>query len=189
MIWIAIVLGLLVVGGLVLAWRWRSPERSPNRITPPARRILFPFVGGTISSSTLDAALRLARAENATLVPAYLVVVPLSLSLSAPVPDECEQAMPLMETIEQRAARLHVPIDSRIETGRSARHALRQLIDEERFDRLIVPAASRSSEGFTSEDVAWLLEHAPGEIVVVRPGMAEATKPRPAHNGRYASAA
>jgi nucleotide-binding universal stress UspA family protein len=169
MIWLAVVVALLVAAGVVLAWRWRSPERAPNRITPGARRILFPFVGETISSSTLDAALRLARAENATLVPAYLVVVPLSLSLSAPVPGECEQAMPLLETIERRAARLHVPIDSRIETGRSARHALRQLIDQESFDRLIVPAASRTSEGFTSEDVAWLLEHAPGEIVIVRP--------------------
>src|SRR4051794_14272023 len=123
MIWTAIVIGLLVVAGVITAWSWRSHD-APKSITPPARRILFPFLGDTIAPSTLDAALRLARAEGATLVPAYVVVVPLSLSLSAPVPGECSQAMLLLETIEQRAARVHVAIDSRIETGRSARHAL-----------------------------------------------------------------
>jgi nucleotide-binding universal stress UspA family protein len=169
MIWLGLALALLLGGAAVLAWRWRHPEKGPNRITPPARRILFPFVGQSISPATLDAALRLARAEGATLVPAYLVTVPLNLSLDAPVPNECEQAMPLLETIEQRAARLHVPVDSRIETGRTPRHALRQLVDQETFDRLVVPAASRTSEGFSSEDIAWLLEHAPGEIVVLRP--------------------
>ena len=74
-----------------------------------------------------------------------------------------------MDVIEQRAARLHVPVDSRIETGRTARHALQELVEEERFDRIVVPAATQSSEGFSSADIAWLLEHAPGEIVVLRP--------------------
>jgi nucleotide-binding universal stress UspA family protein len=160
-------IAVIAVGWLVL--RWRNPEQFPHRITPAARRILFPFVGETVSPASLDAALRLARAEGATLVPAYVVVVPLHLALEAPVPKECERAMPLLETIEQRAARLNVPVDTRIEVGRTARHALRVLVDEERFDRLVIPAATRTSEGFAAEDVAWLLEHAAGEIVVLRP--------------------
>jgi hypothetical protein len=59
-------------------------------------------------------------------------------------------------------------VDSRIETGRSPRHALRRLLDAERFDRIVVPAATSASSGFSSEDIAWLLEQAPGEIVVLR---------------------
>lgn len=166
---LAIAGGLAVAGLVVLTLRWRSPDRSPRRITPSARRILFPFIGHTISQSALDAVLRLARAEQATLVPAYIATVPLHLDLEAPIPAKCEQAMPLLETIEQRATWVHVPVDSRIQTGRTPRHALKQLLDDQRFDRLVVPAAARGSDGFSSEDIAWLLEQAPGEILVLRP--------------------
>jgi universal stress protein family protein len=167
---IAIVIaGVLVTAGLVvLVLRWRNPEQSPNRITPPAGRILFPFRGESVSRSALDATLRLARAEGAVLVPAYIVSVPLHLSLDAPLARECERAMPLLDVIEQRAKWMDVPVDSRIETGRSPRHALRRLLAEEKFDRIVVPAATSSSTGFAPEDIAWLLEEAPGEIVVLR---------------------
>jgi hypothetical protein len=159
---------LLAAGLVVLVLRWRNPEQFPNRITPPAGRILFPFVGDSVSRSALDATLRLARAEGAVLVPAYIVSVPLHLSLEAPLPRECERALPVLDVIEQRAKWMGVPFDSRIETGRTPRHALRRLLDEEKFDRLVVPAATRTSTGFSPEDIAWLLEQAPGEIVVLR---------------------
>jgi hypothetical protein len=166
---IAIVAALLLAAGLVLlARRWRNPEQAPNRITPPARRILFPFLGESVSRSALDATLRLARAEGAVLVPAYIVSVPLHLSLEAPLARECERALPILDVIEQRAKWMDVPVDSRIETGRSPRHALRRLLAEEKFDRIVVPAATSSSTGFAPEDIAWLLEEAPGEIVVLR---------------------
>jgi nucleotide-binding universal stress UspA family protein len=183
--WPLVLLAVAVVlVGVVFIVRWRNPEQAPNRITPPAGRILFPFIGHTVSHATLDAGLRLARAEGATLVPTYVVVVPMHLDLGAPSPEQCEQAMPLLEAIEQRAARLKVPVDTRIEVGRTARHALHQLVDEERYDRLVIPAATHTSEGFSAEDVAWLLEHAPGEIVVLRPEDEDATREqsRPVHN-------
>jgi nucleotide-binding universal stress UspA family protein len=172
--WPLIAVGLVAVVTLVFVVRWRNPDLAPHRITPPARRILFPFIGYSISQPTLDAALRLARAEGATLVPGYVMTVPLHLDLQAPAPEKCGQAMPLLDLIEQRAARLKVPVDSRMEVGRTARHALNELLVRERFDRIVVPAATHSSEGFSSEDIAWLLEHAPGEIVVLRPEDAHA---------------
>jgi nucleotide-binding universal stress UspA family protein len=164
-----VAIALLVAAALVLVVRWRNPDLAPHRITPAARRILFPFIGASISRRTLDAALRLARAEGATLVPAYVMTVPLHLDLEAPTPERCAQAMPMLDLIEHRAARLKVPVDSRMQVGRTERHALEKLIDEEHFDRIVVPAATHSSEGFTGEDIGWLLEHAPGEIVVLRP--------------------
>ena len=167
---VGLVIGAVVVLAalVVLVIRWRDPEMSPHRITPPAERILFPLLGDTVSNSALDATLRLARAEHATLVPAYLATVPFALPITAPLPEECGRAMPLLETIEQRAARLGVPVDSRIQTGRTPRHALRQLLQDERFDRMVVPAATGTSSGFDAEDIAWLLEHAPGEIAILR---------------------
>ena len=162
---LAVLAALLLLAGPMLRRR-RLRARS-------AARILFPFVGTTVSRTALDSALRLARAESATLVPAYLASVPLRLALEAPLPSECEVAMPLLETIEQRARRLEVPVDPRIERGRTPRHALAHLLDNERYDRLVVPARTASSEGFDAEDIAWLLEHAEGELVVLRPASGE----------------
>ena len=186
MIWIT-VLALLALAALaVLAYRWRHPELTPNGITPAAKRILFPFVGDTVSQSALDAALRIARAEGATLVPAYIATVPLQLNIEAPVPEECATAMPLLETIELRAARMDVPVDSRIETGRTARHALRRLVEHERFDRIVIPA-SESREGFSAVDIAWLLDNVPGEILVLRPAGPQHLHPRRIRNGARAT--
>jgi nucleotide-binding universal stress UspA family protein len=171
---IAIIGAILVLSAaaLIIAVRWRNPDLKPNRITPAAGRILFPFVGDTVSQRALDAALRLCRAEGATLVPAYIATVPLQLNIEAPVPEECALAMPLLETIELRAARMNVPVDSRIETGRTARHALRRLVEHEQFDRIVIPA-SDSREGFSADDIAWLLDNVPGEILVLRPAGGE----------------
>jgi hypothetical protein len=126
-------------------------------------------VAEDLSDRALRAALRLAAAEGATLVPVFLARVPLDLPLDAPLPRQCSFGVPLLEVIEQRATEAGVPVDSRIERGRNRRHALRRAIVEERFDRIVIAAASRGSHGFDAEDVAWLLDHASVEIVVLRP--------------------
>jgi nucleotide-binding universal stress UspA family protein len=148
----------------VMLWRQR---RSPLR--PATRRILFPFSGTELSRDALDAALRLASAEDAILVPAYLAAVPLTLPLDAPLPLQCETAVPLLETIEQRAARAHVEVDSRIESGRTTRHALIRLLDDESYDWIVAVAASNGSDGFGSDDIRWLVDNASGELVILRP--------------------
>jgi hypothetical protein len=167
---IALAIAVLAIGALVVLRRSSSLRPARPAVAAPGEgRILFPFLGASISRRTLDATLRLAHAQEATLVPAYIETVPRTLPLDAPLRGNCEVAMPLLETIEQHAAEAGVAVDSRIETGRTARHALRRLIGAEPFDRLVVPAATATSEGFEPEDVAWLLEIAPGEVLVLRP--------------------
>ncbi len=172
-----IVLVIVLAGALaaLLMRRRAVPARPPAR--PPApgtgpgeHRILFPFVASALSRPALDAALRLARAEEATLVPVFLASVPLHLPLDAPLPRQASICIPLQEAIEQRAAAFGVPVDSRLERGRTHRHALRQTVANERYDRIVVAAALNGAHGFDPEDVAWLLEHASGEILVLRPG-------------------
>ncbi|MGB0098287.1 MAG: hypothetical protein WBP81_37830 [Solirubrobacteraceae bacterium] len=60
-------------------------------------------------------------------------------------------------------------VDARVQRGRTYRHALRQAIEHERFDQIVIAAAAKSSPGFDSDDVAWLLNHAAGELVMLRP--------------------
>jgi nucleotide-binding universal stress UspA family protein len=159
-----------VLAALLAAVILRRAGRPTRRAPSGPERILFPFVGSALSRRALDAALRLARAEEATLVPVFLARVPLHLPLDAPLPRQAGIALPLQEAIEQRAAAFAVAVDARIERGRTSRHALRQTITNERFDRIVMAAAVEGGHGFGPADIAWLLEHALGEIVILRPG-------------------
>ena len=67
-----------------------------RRRKPGDRRILVPFTGGTLDPTVLDAAIRIARAEDATLVPAYILIVPMRYSEDSPVVEEVGVAMPLL---------------------------------------------------------------------------------------------
>jgi hypothetical protein len=167
---------LALTGALILlaATDFRSRIRRP---APPSaqangRRILFPFLAHALSPSALDAALRLA-----TLVPVFLARVSLDLPLGTPLPRQCALAMPLLEAIEHRATETGIAVDARIEYGRNRRHALRRTIAHERFDRIVIAAAAHGSPGFDADEVAWLLDNAPGEIVVLRPSAEEPLEP------------
>jgi hypothetical protein len=103
-------------------------------------------------------------------MPAYLADVPMQLPLDCAIPAEAGKAMPMLEAIEQRAASEGVAVDSRIERGRTNRHALERLLDRESFDRVVVPATSKSGAGFSGDDLVWLLERAPAEVLILRPG-------------------
>jgi hypothetical protein len=143
-------------------------RRSAPAPDPAAGRILFPFTIAGLSRRALDAALRLARADEAVLVPVLLTQVPLTLGLETPLPRQARAAVALQEAVEQRATQLGIAVDARVHRGRSARHALRAALAAERYDRIVVAAAAPASHGFAPDDIAWLLSGAPGEIVVVR---------------------
>lgn len=162
---VALLAGL--AGGYLIA---RSRRRGRRSERPQAvHQILLPFTGTAISRRAVDAALRLARAEDATLMPAYLAAVPKQLPLDCSIPAEAAKAMPMLEAIEQRATAQGVNVDSRIERGRSYRHALARLLDRERFDRVVVPATAEAGAELSGDDLVWLLEKAPAEVLILRP--------------------
>jgi nucleotide-binding universal stress UspA family protein len=163
---LALVLGL--AGGYLIA-RSRLRGRRSER-AQAVHQILLPFTGTSISRRAVDAALRLARAEDATLMPAYLAAVPKRLPLECAIPAEAAKAMPMLEAIEQRATAQGVPVDARIERGRSYRHALERLLVREAFDRVVVPASTSGATGFSGDDLVWLLQKAPAEVLILRPG-------------------
>jgi hypothetical protein len=171
---IAGLIAVIALLGAALVWlgvRHRGRPAGGTVALPEgaSRRILFPFAASHLSRRALDAALRLAHAEDAVLVPVFLARVPLYLPLDAPLPRQSGVAIGLQEAIEQRATAFGVPVDARIERGRDYRHAMRQTIAHERFERIVIAAADSDRHGFGPEDVAWLLATAPGEIIVLRP--------------------
>jgi hypothetical protein len=176
-VWVIVIVAALAFALVAIAGvrppadRTLSPEQRRRRVARRERpkRILFPFVASALSANALEAALRIAKAEGATLMPVFLARVPMNLPLQAPLPTQSSAALMLQEAIEQRAAAHKVPVDARIERGRDNRHALRQAIASCRYDRIVFAAAVRGCPGFDAADVAWLLENAPGEIIVLRP--------------------
>jgi len=188
---LAAVLGAALVALAVTFVVRERARRSPKLTTASPTRVVFPFTGAVLSQRALDAALRLARVDGATLVPVFLAEVPMHLPLDAALPSTCDSALPLLEAVEQRAVRAGVAVDSRIERGRTTRHAIRQLVEHEHFDTIVVTASHAGSPGFLPDEIGWLLEHAPGEIIVIRPGTADLLlltpgRSRPARSWRTA---
>ena len=164
-----LLLGLLlgVAAGLAVPQLRRRPAREARPSV--THQILLPFTGTTLSRRALEAAMRLAKVEDATLMPAFLATVPLHLSLESPLPQQCAIGMPLLEAIEQRAATQEIPVDARVERGRSYRHALSRLLEQERFDRVIISAADDPRFGLSGNDLLWLLDNANAEVMILRP--------------------
>lgn len=133
------------------------------------QRILLPFTNQAISRRAFEAAIRLARAEGATIVPAFLARVPRTLPLDSPLPAACEVGMPLLEAIEQRATAEGIPVDSRVSRGRTYREALDRLLRQEHFDRVVVSATDSPRQGLSQQDLAWLLGDVPAEVMILRP--------------------
>lgn len=178
---IVVALALGVAAGFLIA-RSRL-RRGAEAVT--VHRILLPFTGTEISRRALEAALRLARAEGATLMPAYLATVPKDLPLECAIPAEAAKAMAILEAIEQRAAAKGVAVDARIERGRTYRHALARLLAAESFDRVVVSAtATGNGGGISGDDLVWLLAKAPAEVLILRPAPADHEVLTASPNGR-----
>jgi nucleotide-binding universal stress UspA family protein len=172
---VALVAAIVALAAAIaaLALRLRGP-RADRRSR--ARRILVPFTGGALDPTVLDAAIRIARAEDATLVPAYLIVVPLEYAPDSAMQKQVAVAVPLLEAVEHAALRSDVPVDARVESGRTPIHALQRLWAAEHFDRIVVPAPAGRNPGFTPKDLTWMLTHAPSETVILRPDPTRAAR-------------
>ena len=134
-----------------------------------AERILLPFTNQAISRRAFEAAIRLAKVDGATVVPAFLARVPRNLPIESPLPAACEIGMPLLEIMEQRFTAAGVPVDARVSRGRTYRDALARLLKQERFDRVIVSATDSPRTGLSRDDLGWLLQSVPAEVLILRP--------------------
>jgi hypothetical protein len=169
----ALVIALVAAGVLIgiAAGYWLPPHGLRGRRSRPApvRRILLPFTGQAISRRSFEAAVRLAKAENAVIMPAFLASVPMNLPLEIALPVQCAHGMPLLEAIEQRVSSLGLPVESRVARGRSYRDALRHILEKEQFDRIIVSVPEDERSGLTHDDLLWLIDRVPAEIMLLRP--------------------
>ena len=134
----------------IAAGYWLPPHgRLPARNRPrPVRRILLPFTGQAISRRSFEAAVRLAKAENATVMPAFLARVPMNLPLEIAAARAVRERHAAARGRSSSALSAQgVPFDSRVGRGRSARDALRKLLDEEHSTASSCPPTKTRRQG------------------------------------------
>jgi nucleotide-binding universal stress UspA family protein len=159
-----------VAGGLAVSYFLKRPRARPgDEAQLRGGRILLPCMGSEISRRVVDAAVRLAKAEGATIVPVLLVRVPRELPLDSPLVPDSSDDLELLEAIQIRAAASGVGVDLRVSRGRSYRDALRRLLDQEHFERTIVSPTRGQDLGRSLEHVQFLVERVPGEVMILRP--------------------
>jgi hypothetical protein len=129
----------------------------------------MPVTGGAISSRSIEAAVRLAEPETATIALALLVRVPRQLPIESRFPALGTQATPFFDAIQQHAAAQGLTVDARIARGRTYRDALNHILNQEPFDRIVVPVTDSPHTGLSAEDLTWLIQRGPAEITIVRP--------------------
>ena len=115
---------------------------------------------------TYGSMLDVAKAEDATIMPALLCRVPRGMPFDSALPAQCDGGMALLEAIEQLATRQGVAVDARVGRGRTYRDALNRLLEQEHFDQVIVSATDSPRVGLSADDLKWLLEHVPAEILI-----------------------
>ena len=103
---IVILIGAVLSGVAAGHWLERHRRRSSRERSKPVVRVLFPFTTPhpPERDSAFESALRLAKAEGATIVAAFLDRVPRQLPLDAS-PDDQESRSPSMAAFERPATR------------------------------------------------------------------------------------
>ena len=113
--------------------------------------------------------MRLAKAEDAIIMPAFLARVPMSLPLDTALPVQSARGMPLLEAIEQRATSTLACLLTRASDAvadpamRCATARAGAFRPHHRLRR------RRSWVGLSYEDLRWMLDRVPAEILILRP--------------------
>ena len=153
---------------------WCLPPRraAPRRARRPrgTRRILLPFTGTSISRRSLRRrrapGARRGRDDHARL-PGPRAAPPAARRAAArPVPAGDAAAG------GDRAAREHrraSPVDARVVRGRTYRDALRRMLEPSPSTASSSRPPRTARTGLSAEDLEWLLEKVPAEVLILRP--------------------
>jgi nucleotide-binding universal stress UspA family protein len=163
------------MGGLMW-WMLRVPPYLPApvakaRVSVEAiKRILVPTVGTVFAGREVELACRLGEDQKAEILLGYLLEVPRTLSLGAPMPQEeakAREALQLAKTIVD----LHgLPSRTEILRARVAGERITQAAREEDIDLIIVgmrPGMGLPYEAF-ARTVDVLMRKAPCELLIDR---------------------
>lgn len=173
---LGVFLGLLfavLMGGLL--WWMLHP---PKQITEVAakmkyavgalKRILVPTVGEAYSEKGVELACRLGREQNADILLAYVIEVPFTLPLGAPLERAEARAKEALERAEGVATRHRLRYTKKVERARQAADGIIRVAKDEGVDMIVLslpPSGKREGRLF-GRTTEVLLRRTPCELVI-----------------------
>jgi len=171
-------LAVLFVVLMVNLFRWMfrvPPQLSPvvakaRRSVAAWQRILVPVSEGVAAGRAVELACRLGEAQKAEIVLVYVVEVPLTLSLSAPMPAEEAKGQEVLQTVRHIVEQHNLPCETQVIPHRYVWGGILHLAREQQVDAIVMHVGSGRSGstdgiGRTAQEV---LKRAECEVVLDR---------------------
>lgn len=175
-------LALLFLSLMLALFRWMFavPPQLPVEVitaraaTAHLQRVLVPLIDSPASQHAVELACRLAGDNKAEIILAYVVAVPLSLSLDAPLPDVEKKARHALENGSLMVQQHKLKSETRIVRHRSASEGILALAREVDADVIVMGTGLPQRRNFaelgpTATDV---LRRAPCEVVLAKAPLA-----------------
>ena len=130
--------------GLLFWWMFRVPPQVPREVAAVRRsvaamqRILVPVSGKITSERAVELACRLGEAQKAEIVLAYIIEVPFTLSLDAPVPAEEGRGQEALRTAQFIVEQHGLSARTKIIPHRYAWSGILRLATEEMVDAIVM---------------------------------------------------
>lgn len=160
--------------GLLFYWMFRVPPAVPHEVAVVRRsvaamqRILVPVSGQIASERAVELACRLGAAQKAEIVLIYVIEVPFTLSLGAPVPAEEARGQEALRTAQFIVEQHGLPVRTTLIPHRYAWGGILRLAREEMVDVIVMSVGTRRAGlteglGRTAQEV---LKRAECEVIL-----------------------
>jgi chloride channel protein, CIC family len=157
-------------------WMFAVPPQLPMQVVnvkesvTNLNRIVVPLVESVASERAVELAARLASDEKSEIILAFVIEVPLSLSLDTPLPVLEEKATHILETGEFIVKQHKLKAETRIIRHRTAADGILQLARETNADLIVVGTGLPQRRTFAElgHTVMELLRRAPCEVIIAK---------------------
>lgn len=171
-VFLGLLFGLLM-GGLI--WWMLHPPRQITEVAAKMKhtvgalkRILVPTVGEAYSEKGVELACRLGREQDADILLAYVIVVPFTLPLGAPLERAEGKAKEALDRAEGVVLRHRLRYAKRVERARQAANGIIRIAKEQDVNMIVLslpPSGKREGKVF-GRTTEFLLRRAPCELVI-----------------------
>jgi len=150
---LGIALAVIFVASMALLFRWmfHVPPVVPREVAAACRsvaalqRILVPVSGSIVAERATELACRLGQAQKAEILLVYVVEVPFTLALDAPVPTEDAKGREALRTAQLIVDQHGLPARSKIIPHRYASAGILHLAKEEMVDAIVMGVGAKRS--------------------------------------------
>jgi nucleotide-binding universal stress UspA family protein len=171
---IAIAITFAVVMGLIMYWMFRVPRpvtaevAKARRSLDIARLILVPTTGQPYSQRAVELACRLALEQRAEIMLVYVVEVPRTLGLDAPLEPAEQEAQHALETGREIVLLHNLPVRTLVRRAREAGDGIIAAAKDHSADLIVMGIAGNHRGHTWGRTAEALLQRAPCEVIFDR---------------------